>query len=125
MNKFEAVVLLSPELGTQNLKSEIDKFKSLIAKKEGKIMVKRIIILLFLTIQSVNILTIQSVNADECTYKTETISENGVIVSTKQIKVCNETVYMSNGFWHDLMYSEQGNELFWNAVIFVFSMTGG
>ena len=52
-------------------------------------MVKRIIILLFLTIQSVN--------ADECTYKTETISENGVIVSTKQIKVCYETVYMSNG----------------------------
>ena len=80
-------------------------------------MVKRIIILLFLTIQSVN--------ADECTYKTETISENGVIVSTIQIKVCNETVYMSNGFWHDLMYSEQGNELFWNAVIFVFSITGG
>ena len=38
MNKFEAVVLLSPELGTQNLKSEIDKFKSLIAKKEGKII---------------------------------------------------------------------------------------
>jgi len=32
---------------------------------------------------------------------------------------------MSNGFWHDLMYSEQGNELFWNAVIFVFSITGG
>ena len=80
-------------------------------------MVKRIIILLFLTIQSVN--------ADECTYKTETISENGVIVSTKQIKVCNETVQMSNGFWHDLMYSEQGNEMFWNAMIFIFSMTGG
>ena len=80
-------------------------------------MVKRIIILLFLTIQSVN--------ADECTYKTETISENGVIVSTKQIKVCNETVYMNNGFWHDLMYSEQGNEMFWNAMIFIFSMTGG
>ncbi len=80
-------------------------------------MVKRIIIFLFLTIHSAK--------AGECTYKTETISENGVIVSTKQIKVCNETVYMSNGFWHDLMYSEQGNELFWNAVIFVFSMTGG
>ena len=80
-------------------------------------MVKRIIIFLFLTIHSVN--------AGECTYKTETISENGVIVSTKQIKECNETVYMSNGFWHDLMYSEQGNELFWNAMIFVFSITGG
>ena len=38
MNKFEAVVLLSPELGTQNLNSEIDKFKSLITKKEGKII---------------------------------------------------------------------------------------
>ena len=80
-------------------------------------MVKRIIIFPFIIIQSVN--------ADECTYKTETITENGVIVSSKEIKVCNETVYMSNGFWHDLMYSEQGNELFWNAVIFVFSITGG
>ena len=80
-------------------------------------MVKRIIIFLFLIIQSVN--------AWECKYKTETISENGVIVSTKQIKVCNETVQMSNGFWYDLMYSEQGNELFWNAMIFFFSLTGG
>ena len=38
MNKFEAVVLLSPELGSQNLKSEIDKFKSLVTKKDGKII---------------------------------------------------------------------------------------
>ena len=80
-------------------------------------MGKRIIIFLFIFIHSVN--------ANECSYKTETITENGVIVSTKEIKVCNETVHMSNGFWHDLMYSEQGNELFWNAVIFVFSITGG
>ena len=80
-------------------------------------MVKRIIIFLFLITHSVI--------ADECSYQTETITENGVIVSTKEIKVCNETVQMSNGFWYDLMYSEQGNELFWNAVIFVFSITGG
>jgi hypothetical protein len=80
-------------------------------------MVKRIIIFLFLITHSVI--------ADECSYQTETITENGVIVSTKEIKVCNETVKMSNGFWNDLMYSEQGNELFWNAMIFVFSMTGG
>ena len=38
MNKFEAVVLLSPELGSQNLKSELDKFRSLITKKDGKIV---------------------------------------------------------------------------------------
>jgi len=82
-------------------------------------MVKRIVTIIFL------FLVIQSVNADECTYKTETITENGVIVSTKEIKVCNETVHMSNGFWYDLMYSEQGNEIFWNAMIFIFSMTGG
>ena len=80
-------------------------------------MVKRIIIFLFLITHSVI--------ADECSYQTETITENGVIVSTKEIKVCNETVQMSNGFWNDLMYSEQGNELFWNAMIFIFSMTGG
>ena len=59
-----------------------------------------------------------------CT-ETETITENGVIVSTKEIKVCNETVHMSNGFWYDLMYSEQGNEMFWNAMILIFSLTGG
>ena len=80
-------------------------------------MVKRFVIILFLFIQSVN--------ADECSFKTETITENGVIVSTKEIKVCNETVQMSNGFWYDLMYSKEGNELFWNAMIFIFSMTGG
>ncbi len=80
-------------------------------------MVKRFVIILFLFIQSVN--------ADECSFKTETITENGVIVSTKEIKVCNETVQMSNGFWYDLMYSKEGNELFWNTVIFIFSITGG
>ena len=58
-------------------------------------MVKRIIIFLFIFIHSVN--------ANECSYKTETITENGVIVSTKEIRVCNEIVHMSNGFWQDLM----------------------
>ncbi len=38
MNKFEVVVLLSPELGSQNLKSEIEKFKSTITKNDGKIV---------------------------------------------------------------------------------------
>tara|TARA_B100001121_G_C18146227_1_gene370155 strand:+ start:44 stop:370 length:327 start_codon:yes stop_codon:yes gene_type:complete len=38
MNKFEAVLLLSPELGTQNLKSEIDKFKTYISKNSGTIV---------------------------------------------------------------------------------------
>ena len=38
MNKFEAVILLSTELGSQNLKSEIDRFKSNINNKDGKIV---------------------------------------------------------------------------------------
>ena len=71
------------------------------------------------------ILTQSTSIADQCNYRTQTITENGVIVSTKEIKVCNETVHMSNGFWYDLMYSEQGNEMFWNAMILIFSLTGG
>ena len=38
MSKFEAVILTSPELSNQNLKSEIDKFKSQISKNDGKII---------------------------------------------------------------------------------------
>ena len=38
MNKFEVVLLLSPELGDQSLKSEVNKFKDLISKNEGKIV---------------------------------------------------------------------------------------
>ena len=59
------------------------------------------------------------------TNKTETITENGVVISTKEIKVCEETTYISNGFWNDLINSEQGNELFWNTLIAIYSLTGG
>ena len=38
MTKFEAVILLSPELGSQNLKSEIDKFKTAVSKNGGNIV---------------------------------------------------------------------------------------
>ena len=38
MNKFEAVVLLSPELGSQNLKKEIDAFKKFISSNAGNIV---------------------------------------------------------------------------------------
>ena len=38
MNKFEVVLLLSPELGSQNLKTEIDKFKKFITTNSGKIV---------------------------------------------------------------------------------------
>ena len=38
MNKFEAVILLSPELGSQNLKTEIEKFKSTVSKNNGIIV---------------------------------------------------------------------------------------
>ena len=70
-----------------------------------------LILLIFLVISSQAI-------ANQCNYKTETITENGVVViSTKEIKVCEETTYISGGFWNDLMHSEQGNELFWNTLI--------
>ena len=38
MNKFEAVILLSPELGTQPLKKEIDVFKKYITSNSGNII---------------------------------------------------------------------------------------
>ena len=38
MNKFEAVLLISPELSSQALNSELDKFKKLILDKTGKIV---------------------------------------------------------------------------------------
>ncbi len=38
MNKFEVVLLFSPELGNQALKSEIDKFKDNISSKNGSIV---------------------------------------------------------------------------------------
>jgi len=63
--------------------------------------------------------------ANQCHYKTETITENGIIISTKEIKVCEETTYISGGFWNDLVHSEQGNELFWNSLITIYSLTGG
>ena len=38
MNKFEAVILLSPELGVQPLKKEIDVFKKYITSNSGNII---------------------------------------------------------------------------------------
>ena len=38
MNKFEVVLLLSPELGLDNLKSEIEKFKAQISANSGVII---------------------------------------------------------------------------------------
>ena len=38
MNKFEAVIILSPELSSQNLKNEINGFKEYISSNSGKII---------------------------------------------------------------------------------------
>ena len=82
-------------------------------------MGKRYFVIIFFLIFSRNAL------ANQCHYKTETITENGIIISTKEIKVCEETTYISGGFWNDLVHSEQGNELFWNSLITIYSLTGG
>jgi len=82
-------------------------------------MGKRYFVIIFFLIFSRHAL------ANQCHYKTETITENGIIISTKEIKVCEETTYISGGFWNDLIYSEQGNELFWNTLISIYSLTGG
>ena len=82
-------------------------------------MGKRYFVIIFFLIFSRNAL------ANQCHYKTETITENGIIISTNEIKVCEETTYISGGFWNDLMHSDQGNELFWNTLISIYSLTGG
>ena len=38
MNKFEAVLILSPEISSQTIKNEIEKFKTLIDNNKGKII---------------------------------------------------------------------------------------
>ncbi len=38
MNKFEAVILLSPELGTEELNKEITSFKNYITNNSGKLV---------------------------------------------------------------------------------------
>ena len=82
-------------------------------------MGKRLLLILFFLV-----VTSQAI-ANQCQYKTETITENGVVISTKEIKVCEETIKISNGFWNDLMYSERGNEIFWDTVILIFTITSG
>ena len=88
-------------------------------KEAGEFMGKRLLLILFFLVISSQAI------ANQCNYKTETITENGVVVSTKEIKVCEETNYISGGFWNDLMHSEQGNALFWNTLIAIYSLSGG
>jgi len=38
MNKFEVVLILSPEISSQTFKNEVQKFKSLISESNGKII---------------------------------------------------------------------------------------
>ena len=38
MNKFEVVLILSPEISSQIFKNELQKFKSLISENKGKII---------------------------------------------------------------------------------------
>ena len=38
MNKFEVVLILSPDLASNAINSELDKFKSLISKNDGKVI---------------------------------------------------------------------------------------
>ena len=40
MNKFEAVLLFSPELNSQSLKNEIDIFKKMISTNSGKLIIE-------------------------------------------------------------------------------------
>ena len=82
-------------------------------------MVKRFLTILFFMFVSTQAI------ANQCHYKTETITENGVVISTKQIKVCEETTYISGGSWNDFIFSEQGSDFFWNTIIIIYSLTGG
>jgi len=61
----------------------------------------------------------------ECHYKTETVTENGVVKTVKEIKVCSETQKIEMGFWNSLMHTKEGNELFWNVIVAIFTLKGG
>ncbi len=83
----------------------------------------KIIMVLFLFI------SMQPVNANECRYETETITENGSIISTKEIKVCKEVIQLGESnedtFWYHLMYKDEGTELFWNFLVGAYYILGG
>lgn len=81
-------------------------------------MVKNFFLILFL-------MTSMALADGECRYKTETVSENGVVKSVKEIRVCEETQKLQMGFWNNLMYTKEGNELFWNFIIAIVTLKGG
>jgi len=80
-------------------------------------MAKRLLLVLVFS------LAVTIVSANECYYKTETISENGVVKSVKEIKICEETTQLNNSFWYNLAYTSEGQKMFWDIVIFAFTMT--
>ena len=85
-------------------------------------MIKIIMVLFFF-------ISMQSVNANECRYETETITENGSIISTKETKVCKEVTQLGESnedtFWYHLMYKDEGTELFWNFLVGAYYILGG
>jgi len=79
------------------------------------------------TIKTLVVLLLLSTSAlseNQCYYKTETISENGHVVSVKEIKICEETVPVGgNSFWQKLAYTTEGQKMFWDTVIFIFTLS--
>ena len=65
-----------------------------------------------------------SVFANECYYKTETMVENGKILSTKETKICEETIPLKKeGFWNSL--SKENKQLLFQAIIVSAYVFGG
>jgi len=70
------------------------------------------------------LLSSSALSENQCYYKTETITENGNVVSVKEIKVCEETVPIGgNSLWQKLAYTTEGQKMFWDTVIFIFTLS--
>ena len=67
----------------------------------------------------------QSFAEGECRYKTETILEDGVIKSVKEIKTCEETQRLKSNFFNLIIRpSREGNDLFWNMIAGYLTLKG-
>jgi len=78
-------------------------------------IIKYLIIYIFFT---------TSLFANECYFKSETISENGIIKFVKEIKICEEvTKIENNSLWYNLAYTKEGNQIFWDTLVFIFTIT--
>ena len=77
--------------------------------------------ILFSLIALVIILTQSTSIADQCNYKTQTVTENGVIVHRTEVKTCEETKQIGKkSFLIEFMNDERFEDIMLLSMIFIF-----